>query len=112
MPANPQVTDEIAAISAWLREPDYAEEFSLVDMAEWVNRRPLAAIGKITAALDDYVVGWRDIESAPEERALFGYRNQFGGWHSQTFDGPWEPRKYGYTHWMPLPASPLVSQEG
>jgi hypothetical protein len=31
----------------WMREPDYAEEFSLADMAAWINRRPIAIAARL-----------------------------------------------------------------
>jgi hypothetical protein len=36
-----------AAIVHWLREPDHAEEFSLADAIDWINRRPLAEVHRL-----------------------------------------------------------------
>lgn len=35
---------DLIALYEWLREPDYAENFSLEDMSEWMNRRPVAMV--------------------------------------------------------------------
>lgn len=35
----------------WLREPDHAENFTLEDMARWLNARPLAEFYRMKAEL-------------------------------------------------------------
>jgi hypothetical protein len=37
---NEPSKEELQALHAWMREPDYAENFLLSDVIEWVNRRP------------------------------------------------------------------------
>lgn len=32
----------LGAAQAWMREPDYASDFSLADLLKWGNRRPTA----------------------------------------------------------------------
>lgn len=40
---------DLKAIYNWLREPDWAEDFSLAQMIDWVNRRPIAPIAAAVA---------------------------------------------------------------
>lgn len=49
--ASPIVMSEvdIAALNEWIREPDYAEDFSLEKMADWINRRPIAMVARVLA---------------------------------------------------------------
>ena len=41
----------LARINDWLREPDYAEVFSLVHLQEWMERRPISEVAALTAGL-------------------------------------------------------------
>lgn len=52
---------------------------------------------------------WQPIETAPEGKAVFGYRTQFSEWYYQTFECSREPKKYGYTHWM-IPNPPVDTE--
>src|SRR5258708_3287039 len=45
----PSKEGEMQALNAWMREPDYAENFSLEDMASWINRRPIALVARLAA---------------------------------------------------------------
>jgi len=52
---------DIETLRTWLREPDYAENFSLADMTDWINRRPIAEFERS--------VGWRtDMDQCPKDR--------------------------------------------
>lgn len=42
--------DEVQALRNWLREPDWAEEFSLDKLTDWINRRPVALVERIATA--------------------------------------------------------------
>src|ERR1700744_4836763 len=44
---QPAAGERASAIMAWLREPDYAEEFSLAEAIDWMNRRPIAELQSI-----------------------------------------------------------------
>lgn len=39
---------DLAALYEWIREPDLAEEFTLADVVSWMNRRPIAAIVRLS----------------------------------------------------------------
>jgi hypothetical protein len=52
--------EELLALHEWMREPDWAENFSLEDMKDWINARPT----NITARLADGAVA-----QAPPTRA-------------------------------------------
>lgn len=41
---------DLAALYAWIREPDHAEEFSLADIVDWINRRPIATVTRLSGA--------------------------------------------------------------
>jgi regulator of protease activity HflC (stomatin/prohibitin superfamily) len=41
---------DLAALYAWIREPDHAEEFSLANIVDWINRRPIATIARLFGA--------------------------------------------------------------
>lgn len=43
----PTLVQEALAVLKWLREPDYAEEFSLAGMSEWLNQRPVATMCRV-----------------------------------------------------------------
>lgn len=42
---NPE--DVASALREWMREPDFAEEFSLDKVVEWINRRPIALLERL-----------------------------------------------------------------
>ena len=39
----------------WMREPDCAEEFSLADLTEWLNRRPVEGMCRAADAIVAHV---------------------------------------------------------
>lgn len=41
--------EELDALNEWIREPDYAESFTLEDMTDWLNRRPIAVVARLAA---------------------------------------------------------------
>lgn len=41
--------DDAQKLLTWLREPDYAEEFSLAQAIDWMNRRPIAEAERLLA---------------------------------------------------------------
>ncbi len=41
------MSDPFGEVYAWMREPDWIEESSLVWLADWVNRRPLGAMREL-----------------------------------------------------------------
>lgn len=49
--------EDAEKLLTWLREPDYAEDFSLSHATDWINRRPIAeamrllAISQITTGI-------------------------------------------------------------
>lgn len=43
---------DVNIIENWLREPDLAEKFSLVEMATWINQRPLQEFYRIKKELE------------------------------------------------------------
>jgi hypothetical protein len=42
--------EELLALHEWMREPDWAENFSLEDMANWINRRPTHVTARLATA--------------------------------------------------------------
>jgi hypothetical protein len=54
-------SDDYKRLADWMREPDRDEEFSLADIVEWVNRRPIDAVESLRAASvkAGEVVAWR-----------------------------------------------------
>lgn len=43
--------EQSVSVLSWLREPDHAEKFSISDMVDWINRRPVDDLGRIISAL-------------------------------------------------------------
>lgn len=41
--------EELVGLRDWLRRPDYADEFSLADVVEWMNQRPVAAVERLAS---------------------------------------------------------------
>lgn len=72
------IADDMQSVMAWLREPDYAEEFTLIDVGDWINRRPVESLTRIRAALGDAV---REIKlgSIVEMRSDAPYADQWRG---------------------------------
>jgi hypothetical protein len=56
--------ETMSKINEWIREPDYAEDFSLEKMADWLNRRPIAEVARL-AAQADAPSGEPTIDSVP-----------------------------------------------
>jgi hypothetical protein len=40
---------ELLVLHEWMREPDWAENFSFEDMANWINRRPTGITARLAA---------------------------------------------------------------
>jgi hypothetical protein len=40
----------LVALDEWMREPDCAENFSLADITDWINRRPTETVARLIAA--------------------------------------------------------------
>jgi hypothetical protein len=38
---------ELKALNDWMREPDFAENFSLEDISDWINRRPIHTTARL-----------------------------------------------------------------
>lgn len=45
--AEPSITDRLADIYTWIREPDTIEEASLEWLMSWVDRRPVAEVAMV-----------------------------------------------------------------
>jgi hypothetical protein len=45
----------MSELQEWIREPDYSEDFSLEEMINWIDRRPLAEVATLDAALAEAV---------------------------------------------------------
>lgn len=103
---------EMLALADWIREPDHAENFSLDDMVDWINRRPIATVTRLASSADR----WMPIESAPKDRStLLLYEDENEGlgpfigywsgiqWLPLTARAFWEAKP---THWRPLPPAP------
>jgi NTP pyrophosphatase (non-canonical NTP hydrolase) len=43
------LADELKALNDWMREPDFAENFSLAYITDWINRRPIATTARLAA---------------------------------------------------------------
>ena len=137
MPANPQVTDEMVEKAARAMEPSPFYTFdqgytqrnafetrAFLNAEKTVRRVRRKARIALEAALADHVVGWRDIESAPDNNSVllgwFDWRD--GQWCTevgaattgQRFENGYSNvSKHGSaTHWTPLPAAPLPQKEG
>lgn len=41
--------EELQALHNWMREPDWADEFSLADIVNWMNRRPTGVTARLAA---------------------------------------------------------------
>jgi len=41
------ISDRLANIMTWLREPDWIEEASLEWLKDWMDRRPIAELGMV-----------------------------------------------------------------
>lgn len=41
--------EELVALRDWVRRPDYADEFSLADVVEWINERPVATVERLAS---------------------------------------------------------------
>lgn len=39
----------LARINEWLREPDYSEDFSLEEVIDWIERRPISEVAALAA---------------------------------------------------------------
>ena len=40
---------ELLALRDWMREPDHAAEFRLPGLIEWINRRPIPLVERLSA---------------------------------------------------------------
>ena len=41
------ISDRLADIMTWLREPDWTEEASMEWLQDWMNRRPIAELAMV-----------------------------------------------------------------
>jgi hypothetical protein len=112
---------EALAILKWLREPDYAEEFSLEDLTDWLNRRPVAQMCRVVDACvaPAYAPAWQPMETAPKDgtRVLLAEQKpikdvSIARWVSAPHD-VWIADRGNYirrpTGWMPMPDASTVS---
>lgn len=72
---TPTAVQKSLDILKWMREPDYAENFSLEDLSIWLNRRPVAEMCNVVDALSALpdATGGREATSvaqAPLQEAL------------------------------------------
>lgn len=51
MTVDPASDGEVEALRNWLRAPDYAEGFSLADITDWLNGRPVALFERVASRL-------------------------------------------------------------
>jgi hypothetical protein len=47
------VSEDCKLVADWMREPDHAEKFTFNDLNDWLDRRPVAEVARLTAALSD-----------------------------------------------------------
>lgn len=45
----------MSELQEWIREPDYSEDFSMEEMIDWIERRPLAEVAAADALLAETV---------------------------------------------------------
>lgn len=45
--SSPVTEQEILALHEWMRQPDWADNFSLEDMAIWINQRPTSVTARL-----------------------------------------------------------------
>src|ERR1035437_2949419 len=58
-PYAPGTVREALAVLKWLREPDYAADFSFEDLSGWLIRRPVAEMCRVVDALIEQPAGDR-----------------------------------------------------
>lgn len=49
------IRKHLADVMTWLREPDWTDEASLEWLMDWVNRRPIAALGMVAMLMPNSV---------------------------------------------------------
>lgn len=47
MSESDKIKECLTDIMTWMREPDWTEEASLEWLMDWINRRPIAALGMV-----------------------------------------------------------------
>lgn len=45
--SDPTISDRLANIMTWLREPDWTEEATAEWLMDWMNRRPIAELAMV-----------------------------------------------------------------
>lgn len=62
--ANRSVTDRLADIYTWMREPDWVETASVEWLIDWVERRPVADLAMVAVlmATPNSCVSLQDVE--------------------------------------------------
>jgi hypothetical protein len=74
---------ELKALNDWMREPDFAENFSLEDISDWINRRPIHTTARLVGhaqspAADGFVLvpqaalAWLNGEAPDPDGKWFG----------------------------------------
>ena len=86
-------TAEIEALREWMRWPDDAPSVSLVDVAAWVNQRPVVVLERLLAAIDAQREEIDDLRAALiEARNALGGGMNTQGLHCQIAAALKEPR--------------------
>jgi hypothetical protein len=85
--------EEMEALNEWMREPD-AENFSLADITDWINRRPIVTVARL-AARTGPDVAVKPLEWGPYPNPVFAGPDVavasfdvFGGHHYQVQRDP------------------------
>lgn len=47
MSESDKIKECLTDVMTWMREPDWTEEASLEWLMDWINRRPIAALGMV-----------------------------------------------------------------
>jgi hypothetical protein len=70
---DPSLIERLHLMHEWMREPDYAEDFSLVEMAIWINRRDITLLPQVLSAVSSTERGI-DLDNPDSHNLLHGRR--------------------------------------